>query len=476
MQQSYQLSTTQHQSADSAYVNEEQQPYNQDSVDMDAARASEQTRFHQGIMYVHIEHFYCTLEEQFDPSLQGQSFIVGTGTGRPNEPGRIIDVSPAAARLGLVPGMTLRRAHRIAPHTRFMPASYDHYQPILRKLKECYRLYSRIIESIPISDAFIDLRGSELQFETPVTVAERLCQNIEELGLHPQIGVASGKTFAELAALMSRKESRQGVLYIPSDKESAFIHTLPLSMLLKLRATHPNRPDNSPDTNKLHDANNRSNEIETKIEQIDPIVMAELVAHLRDFGVTTFAQIADLTEEGLTRRLGHLGGWLHNLTSGMDDDLVIPDAPPLSQNARVRFQHYADADETCGAIRRLADYLSNRLDEQRLKGQSIALILWPARPNRETQKLAMNGYEDETSSAEVTIGGQMQLGQHTDAADVIAHHTLMLFAHYHRTGMRYMQLQIRIGDIITATPRRYYPPSVRNRGRLTRKLQPPERS
>src|SRR5689334_14764168 len=139
------------------------------SLDMqEIARAAERARLRQGIMHVRIRHFYCTLEEMFDPSLEGQSFVVGTGTGRPNEPGRVIDASPAAMRLGIIPGMPLRRAHRIASRTRFMPASYDRYQPFLQKLRERYRAYSRIIESIPIADAFIDLRGCEIPFDSPV--------------------------------------------------------------------------------------------------------------------------------------------------------------------------------------------------------------------------------------------------------------------------------------------------------------------
>ncbi|MGI9058934.1 MAG: DNA polymerase Y family protein [Ktedonobacteraceae bacterium] len=439
----------------------------------EAARAAERARLRQGIMHVRVRHFYCTLEERFDPSLHGQSFVVGTGTGRPNEPGRVIDASPAAMRLGVAAGMPLRRAHRIAPRTRFLPASYDLYQPVLQRLRERYRAYSRIIESIPIADSFIDLRGCELTFESPVSLAERLCAEIAEMGLTALIGVANGKAIAELAALMSRKDGRQGVLYIPTGREASFVQTLPLSMLLQLRAAGTGIPSALPDLSEQEEnPGSRPPEVEGKSEQVDSVAVAELVAHLRDFGVTTFAQVANLTEEGLHRRLGRLGSWVFQVASGEDSSLVVPDAPPMSQNARVRFHHAADADETCAAIRKLADYLGERMKEQRLKGQAIALMLWPNRVvRRDTRRLLMgeDGEEVAVTAAEETIGGQMLLTRHTDEADVIAHHALMLFAHYHRPANRYLQVQLRIGDIIAVTPA-YYPPPARTRGRPTRKL------
>ena len=67
--------------------------------------------------------------------------------------------------------MPLRRAHRIVPRTRFLPASYDRYQPVLQSLRERYKAYSRIIKSMPIADTFIDLRGCEIPFDSPVALA-----------------------------------------------------------------------------------------------------------------------------------------------------------------------------------------------------------------------------------------------------------------------------------------------------------------
>jgi nucleotidyltransferase/DNA polymerase involved in DNA repair len=444
-----------------------------DSRILAAARAAERTRLRQGVIHVRIRHFYCTLEEQSDPSLRGQPFVIGTGTGRPNEPGRVIDVSPAASRLGVSPGMPLRRAYRLAPRARFLPASYERYQPVLQQVKECYRGYSRIIETIPFADAYIDLRGCDQSFDSPVALGERLCADLSRLGLIPLIGIANGKAIAELAALMSRKDGRQGVLYVPPGRESSFVQTLPLSMLLQVRAAGAGMAATLPELDERDSSGSRPPDVEGHSDHLDAAAVAEAVAHFKDFGIATFAQVALLDETGLGRRLGQLGTWMYHLSCGNDSSLVIPDAPPLSQNARVRFQHAADADETCEAISRLASYLSERLREQRLKGRVIALMLWPNRPIRETRRLVLdeNGEEVAVTAAEETLGGQIVLDRHTDELDVIAHHILMLFAHYHRPAYRYLQVQVRVGDIISPAPVSYTPPA-RPHSRLTRKLQP----
>ncbi len=446
----------------------------QDPTMLEAARAAERARLRQGVMHVRIRHFYATLEEMFDPTLRGQAYLVGTGTGRPNEPGRVIDVSSAALRLGVSPGMPLRRAYRIAPRVRFLPASYDRYQPVLHQLRERYRAYSRIIETIPMADAFIDLRGCELPFDSPVSLGVRLCAEIAEMGLTALIGIANGKAIAELAAQLSRKDGREGVLYIPPGREASFVQTLPLSMLLSVRSAGAGIPGALPDFER-ESHTSRAPEFEGKSEQVDSVAVAEMVAHLKDFGITTFAQVATLTEDGLRRRLGQLGAWLYALANGNDISLVVPDAPPMSQNARVRFHHAADADETCVAIRKLADYLGERLSDQRLKGRVVALMLWPSRYiSRETRKLVIADDSEEVavSATEEAITGQITLPRHTDDADLIAHQLLMLFAQYHRPGTRYTQVQVRIGDISAATPSipGYFPVPMRSRSRPTRKL------
>jgi hypothetical protein len=80
-----------------------------------------------------------------------------------------------------------------------------------------------------------------------------------------------------------------------------------------------------------------------------------------------------------------------------------------------------------------------------------------------------DGEEIAVSAAEETIGGQIVLDHHTDESDIIAHHMLMLFAHYHIPGTRYLQVQVRVGDIIITNPASFAPQK-RPRGRLTRRF------
>src|SRR5207237_9736256 len=89
-------------------TSDEPQPTGMSVNIQEAARAAERARLRQGIMHVRIRHFYCTLEEMFDPSLQGQCFVVGTGTGRPKATGQVIDAQEPAVRVGGSPVMPLR--------------------------------------------------------------------------------------------------------------------------------------------------------------------------------------------------------------------------------------------------------------------------------------------------------------------------------------------------------------------------------
>src|SRR5258708_19684247 len=81
----------------------------------EAARAAERARLRQGIMHVRIRHFYCTLEEIFDPTLRGQSFVAGTATGPPNEPAVALHVPPPPPRPPLTPALPFPPPHPLPP-------------------------------------------------------------------------------------------------------------------------------------------------------------------------------------------------------------------------------------------------------------------------------------------------------------------------------------------------------------------------
>src|SRR5438309_1563393 len=205
-----------------------------------------------------------------------------------------------------------------------------------------YNINTPAHNPLPSSDSIpreLESAGVPIDMQEAARTAERaqrLCAEIAEMGLTALIGIANGKAIAELAALMSRKDGRRGVLYIPAGREASFVQTLPLSMLLQLRAAGTGIPSALPDLGEQEEnPGSRPPEVEGKSEQVDSVAVAELVAHLRDFGITTFAQVATLSEEGLRRRLGRLGSWVNRVACGEDSSLVVPDAPPMRDRKSV---------------------------------------------------------------------------------------------------------------------------------------------
>src|SRR5258708_19237065 len=99
-------------------------------------------------------------------------------------------------------------------------------------------------------------------------------------------------------------------------RESSLVQRLPLIRRLQLGAAGIGIPSALPDLAEQEEntggshPGSRPPEVEGKSEQVDSVAVAELVAHLKDFGITTLAQIATLTDEGVHRRLGRLGSLL----------------------------------------------------------------------------------------------------------------------------------------------------------------------
>ena len=86
-----------------------------------------------------------------------------------------------------------------------------------------------VVEGLSMEEAFLDVRGLERISGTPSQIAERLRARVrEDVGLTVTVGVARTKHLAKVA---SRAAKPDGLLVVPADGETAFLHPLPVEAL-----------------------------------------------------------------------------------------------------------------------------------------------------------------------------------------------------------------------------------------------------
>ena len=137
------------------------------------------------IIHLDLDAFYCAVEEQRDPRLQGIAFAVG---GRPDERGVVSSCSYAARARGVRSAMPMRTALGLCPGLMIVPSHFDAYHQASHQVMEKLRTLTPQVEQISIDEAFLDV--SDLP-ETVEVLARQLQDTIRhDLNLPCSLGVA----------------------------------------------------------------------------------------------------------------------------------------------------------------------------------------------------------------------------------------------------------------------------------------------
>ena len=107
-----------------------------------------------------------------------------------------------------------------------MPPRFQAYTDASRAVFAVFDDTTPLVEGISIDEAFLDVGGLRRIAGTPVEIADRLRRDVRErVGLAITVGVARTKFLAKVASAVAKPD---GLLLVPPDGESAFLHPLPI--------------------------------------------------------------------------------------------------------------------------------------------------------------------------------------------------------------------------------------------------------
>ena len=182
---------------------------------------------------IDLDAFFVSVEQALDRSLIGKPVIVG---GLPQERGVVASASYEARRFGIHSGMPTSLAYRLCPKAIFLKGKFQYYQLYSRRFHEIISTYSPDINMVSIDEAYINARGTQRLFGTPLEVAYRLKNDIKStLNIPSSVGIARTKVFSKIACEQSKPN---GALAVPEENEITFLSPLNVSVLPGIGPKH----------------------------------------------------------------------------------------------------------------------------------------------------------------------------------------------------------------------------------------------
>ena len=232
------------------------------------------------ILHVDMDAFYASVMIRDRPELQDVPVIVGGGYR-----GVVLAANYPARQYGVRSAMTGTRARRLCPHAVVLHPDYDTFTTVSTAVMENFRRVTPLVEAISLDEAFLDVRGATRRLGSPLQIAEQLRAVIhDEQRITCSVGVAASISVAKLA---SRRAKPDGVVVVPPEEITSFLHPL--------------------DVGELYGVGEKTQ------------------AMLHRLGLVTVGDVAHTPLRTLKRAIGdHLGAHLHELSWGADRREITP--------------------------------------------------------------------------------------------------------------------------------------------------------
>ncbi len=281
------------------------------------------------ILHADLDAFFASVEQRDEPRLRGRPVLVGMGV--------VLAASYEAKSFGVRTAMSERHARRLCPHAVTVKPRFSAYVEASKAVFEVFENTTPLVEGLSIDEAFLDVRGMERAFGTPVELAEQLRRDVlDQVGLPITVGVARTKFLAKVASAVAKPD---GLLFVPPDQELRFLHPLPVERLWG----------------------------------VGPVTAAKLRAR----GISKVRQVAVLPESVLVSMLGAASGrHLHALAHNLDPRSVRTGRRRGSIGSqRALGRGPTSIEELDASLIGLVDRVTRRLRAARRVGRTVVLRL-----------------------------------------------------------------------------------------------------
>jgi DNA polymerase-4 len=281
------------------------------------------------ILHADLDAFFASVEQRDDPGLRGRPVIVGTGV--------VLTASYEARAYGVRTAMGGAQARRLCPQAIVVEPRMEAYSEASKAVFEVFEQTTPLVEGLSIDEAFLEVGGLRRVSGTPTEIAVRLRRHVlERVGLRITVGVARTKFLAKVASGVAKPD---GLLLVPPDGELDFLHPLPVERLWGVGR-----------------------------------VTAE---KLRDRGITTVGEVAELAEAVLVSIVGRASGrHLHALAHNHDPRTVQVGRRRRSIGAqRALGRSSTSPDALDAALIALVDRITRRMRASGRVGRTVVLRL-----------------------------------------------------------------------------------------------------
>ena len=181
--------------------------------------------FNRAVCHIDANYYYAQVEEVFRHDIRGKAFIVGGD--QESRKGIVLTKSPAAKKLGVKTGSSVREALGICPKLIVLPANYALYSYFTHRMREIVLQHTDTIRPFGSDEMWAQLYGERAVVLKTVESIRRAI--MKQLCLTVSIGVSDNLPYAKLA---SDAAANNSVCEMWSEDREAKVYPLPVSDLL----------------------------------------------------------------------------------------------------------------------------------------------------------------------------------------------------------------------------------------------------